>query len=406
MNAAIHSLRAASTGPAVRAGAPPALEQQSPKWRVVLAAPYYGTDEIEAVADVLRDGWVSIGPRVEAFETLCAQRLGVDTAVAVSSGTAALHLAALALGLGVGDEVIVPATTFVATAAAFAICGATPVFADGDPGSPFPSPERIESLITKRTAAIVTVHYAGFDAGVATLRAIADRAGIALIEDAAHAPFAQTSNGSLGTIGDIGCYSFFATKNVSVGEGGLVVCRDSQIARRVRSLRAHCMTTSSWDHHNGRPSHYDVTGVGLNYRPTEIAAAIGLAQVGRFGADLAARRAIAAQYVDALGNQDFDSRVETLTPNWDARGVHHIFPVLLKSQTERDDAQTRLRQAGIQSSVHYRPVHRFRHYRETYGELHLPNAEDFGARQLTLPLHAQMSSLDAAFVVESLIQER
>ena len=264
---------------------------------VALADPGLGEPERAAVDRVMRSGWISMGPEVAAFEEEFAAALGTGGAVHVSSGTAALHLAALALGWGPGDEVVVPSLTFVATAATVAAVGATPVFADvrGDDDLTL-DPADVLAALTPRTRGIVAVHYGGWPAHLDVLRAVAEGAGLALVEDAAHTPPEPRGGGALGTVGDVGCFSLHATKNLTAGEGGVVVARDPATLARVRALRSHAMSAPSWDRQRGRASAYDVAEVGFNYRPTDLTAAIARVQLGKLPAEQAARRARAAEY--------------------------------------------------------------------------------------------------------------
>jgi len=224
-------------------------------------------EDIEAVMEVLRSGWLTMGPRTKAFEEAFAKHLDVKHAVAVSSCTAALHLAYLAAGAGPGDEVIVPAMTFAATAAAAIYCGATPVFADIlGPHDLSLDPRAVEAKITPDTKAVCVVHFAGYPAPVQELRDLCDDRGIKLIEDAAHAPDAHVGGRMLGTWGDAAAFSFFSNKVLACGEGGLLATDDDEIAALARSLRSQAMSSGTWSRHTGETDSYDVGGLGYNYR--------------------------------------------------------------------------------------------------------------------------------------------
>ncbi|MEZ5120420.1 MAG: DegT/DnrJ/EryC1/StrS family aminotransferase [Solirubrobacterales bacterium] len=262
-------------------------------------------DEIAAAADALRSGWLTMGPRTAEFETAFATRLGVRHAIAVASGTAALHLAYLAAGIGPGDEVIVPSYTFVATAAAVIACGATPVFADIAGAHDLSlDPADVERRITPRTRAVAVVHFAGYPAPVDRFQALCDDRGLALIEDAAHAPAATLNGRALGTFGLAGCFSLFSNKVLSVGEGGVVVTDDAAAAQRMRLLRSHAMTTGTLQRHLGRALSYDVVDVGFNYRLDEPRAALALARMAKLDAEIAARRALTRRYRELLAGLD------------------------------------------------------------------------------------------------------
>ncbi len=359
---------------------------------VPLFRPQLGEAEAEAVAAVLRSGWLSLGPVTRSFEEEFAAALGVEDAVAVSSGTAALHLAVLALGLGPGDEVIIPSLNFVAAAATVALAGATPVFAEVAGAHDLTvDPADVAGRITPRTRAIVAMHYGGYAADLDALTELAGRHQLALVEDAAHAPVTPTEQGMLGTRGDLGCFSFFATKNLATGEGGMVVARDRALRDRVRQLRSHAMTVSSWDRHLGRPSAYDVVGFGLNCRPTELASALGRVQLGRLPLARERRQLAVRRYRRQLGALDLDGIVVPFADRRLEHSAHHLFPILLPAGIPRDDFQDRLRRAGIQSGVHYPPTHLFTAYRRwSGGPGSLPVTEDLTARQVTLPLLADM----------------
>ena len=250
------------------------------------------------MSDTLRSGWLTMGPRTEAFEREFAEQLGVKHAVALSSCTSALHLAYLAAGVGPGDEVIVPAITFVATAAAARYCGATAVPAEirgqHDLGI---DPGHVETLIGERTKAVCAVHFAGYPANVETLRAICERRGLALLEDAAHAP-------TVGPHGLAACYSFFSNKVLSCGEGGLLATDDDEVAAQTRSRRSHAMTSGTWERHRGHASSYDVVGLGFNYRLDEPRAALLSARLPGLEADVAARRRLVHRYRELLAGQE------------------------------------------------------------------------------------------------------
>lgn len=371
-------------------------------WKIPLYAPLTGEAEARAVAEVLRANWLSVGRVTQDFEERYASALEVEDAVAVSSGTAALHLAVLALGIGPGDEVVLPSLSFVSAAAVVALCGATPVFAevkgDHDLGV---DPADVAARITPRTRALVAVHYGGHAADLPALTALARRHGLALIEDAAHAPVTRTAYGILGTVGDIGCYSFFATKNLAMGEGGAVVARDPEVRARVRRLRSHALTVGAEQRHRGGPSVYDVDGFGLNYRPTEIACALGRVQLDALAERGVVRQEAVRAYRELLAG------LPGLRVPYAERpveeGAHHLFPVVLPEGLDREDLQTALRAAGVQSGVHYPPTHLFTAYRERYGTRpgSLPVTESVAARQLSLPLHGAIGLQDVHQVAEA-----
>jgi dTDP-4-amino-4,6-dideoxygalactose transaminase len=371
-------------------------------WRVALADLDFDEAETRAVLDVLERKWLTMGPMTERFEAAFASAVGAAHAVAVSNGTAALHLACVALGIGPGDEVIVPSLTFVATANAVVYCGATPVFADIASEDDWTiSADDVERRITDSTAAVVVMHYGGHPCEMGAILDVARRHGLAVIEDCAHAPLAALDGRCVGTFGAAGCFSFYANKNLAVGEGGMVVTDDAELAEQVRRLRCHGMSSACIERHVGAGPLYDVTDLGYNYRLDEIRAAIGLAQLGKLRRGNARRRELMARYRESIAAVD-GARM----PFAQTRGepACHICPVLLDEEVDRAECIGALRDRGIQTSVHYTPAHRFRYYREHWGgeACVLPHTEMVGARELTLPLHTLMTEHDVDAVVAAL----
>ncbi|MDX3382459.1 DegT/DnrJ/EryC1/StrS aminotransferase family protein [Streptomyces niveiscabiei] len=372
-------------------------------FEIPLYGPRIGPAETEAVVSVLKSGWLSAGPVTEDFEGKYAAALGVESAVAVSSGTAALHLAVLALGLGPGDEVVLPSLNFVSAAAAVALSGATPVFADvTGPHDLCLDPADAARRITSRTRAVVAMHYGGHAADLTALGRLARAHGIALIEDCAHAPVTDSAHGMLGTVGDIGCYSFFATKNLAMGEGGMVVARDPAVADRIRRLRSHALTVSAQQRHGGGPAGYDVDALGLNYRPTEIGCAVGRVQLESLPAAQARRQDAVRGYRRRLAA--LPGLVVPFVGRPVEDGAHHLLAVVLPEHVDREALRDRLRAAGIQTGVHYPPTHLFTAYRRRCvgGPDRLPVTEDVMARQLSLPLHPGIGTAEVLRVTEAM----
>jgi dTDP-4-amino-4,6-dideoxygalactose transaminase len=358
--------------------------------------------EIAAVASTLRSGWLTMGPRTESFEKAFAEQLGIRHAVAVSNGTAALHLAYLAAGVGPGDEVIVPAITFVATANAVRYCGATPVFADivgqQDLGI---DARHVEALVTARTKAVTAVHYGGYAADVHGLAALCQDRGIALIEDAAHSPSASPTEGGpkLGTWGRAAAFSFFSNKVLGCGEGGLLATNDDAVASLARSLRSHAMTSGSWDRHRGHAAGYDVTGLGYNYRLDEPRACLLETRLASMEADIEARRAAVHRYREMLAG------VAGITVPYRDEDVAHsscyVMPAMVDDPRRRDTLREFLRGRGIQTSVLYPAVHTFTAYADPARPA-LPRSELAARTQVTLPLYAHLSERDQDRVVATL----
>jgi dTDP-4-amino-4,6-dideoxygalactose transaminase len=348
-------------------------------------------EEIEAVAQTLRSGWLTMGPRTRELEEAFADRLGVRHAVALSSCTAALHLAYLAVGLGPGDEVIVPSYTFVATAAPVIYCGATPVFADivGDHDLSL-DPEDVRRCISRRTKAVVCVHFAGYPAPVDRLAELCAEEGIALIEDAAHAPSATLHGRKLGTWGRVAAFSLYSNKILSVGEGGLLVTDEDDVAELARGLRSHAMSTGAWDRHNGRSDAYEVLGIGFNYRIDEPRSALAHARLESLEADISSRRRLTRAYRDRLHGHP--GLIVPYTDESVDDSCCYIMPLLLRDGARRDLVRGALRERhGVQTSVHYPPVHRFQVYSERCPGTSLPNTESASSREITVPLFAHMS---------------
>ena len=354
-------------------------------WRVPLSSLPMPEEDVQAVVACLEDGWLTMGPRTQAFEQALAQYVGAEHAVAVSSGTAALHLACLAAGIGPGDEVIVPALTFVASASAAEFCGADPVLCDiVGPHDMNIDVEDVERRITDRTRAVVAVHFLGYPADVHGLRALCDERGIALIEDCAQALGARTDQGVMtGTVGNAGCLSFFSKKQLPVGEGGAVVTDDAELAAKVQSLRSHAMTTVTWDRHRGHADSYDIVDIGFNYRMDEPRAALGLSRLPRLDGEVEERRRVARAYrarlagIDGLGLIWADEDV--------ARSSHFGFAVLLENPERRDTFRDELRRRGVQTTW-YPSLSRFTTFQERSPGLSLPRAEDAANRHCALPM--------------------
>ena len=372
-------------------------------WRIPLADVDLGPDEEAAVLAVLRRRWLSMGEVTAAFEAEFATLTGTPYALAVTNCTAALHLAGLALGWGPGDEVIVPSLTFVATANAVRYCGATPVFADVTGLDDFNlSAEDVAARITPRTRAIIVVHYAGHAADMPALLALAAHHGLDVVEDVAHAPGASLDGRALGTWGRVGCFSFFANKNMTTGEGGMVTTADDELAARLRLLRSHGMTSLTWDRHRGHAFSYDVVAPGYNYRLDEVRAAIGRVQLGKLAAANERRRALDKLYRALLPAAAADLGL----PFGAARGVAacHLRPVLLPVGADRPRFMAAMKARGIQTSIHYPPVHLFSYYRDLGNGAALPITEAIGAREVTLPLFPAMTPADVETVVAAVAE--
>jgi dTDP-4-amino-4,6-dideoxygalactose transaminase len=370
-------------------------------WRVPLADLEYGQEEEAAVLKVLHSRWLTMGAITQEFEAEFCRIVGAKHALAVSNATEALHLACLALGIGPGYEVITPSLSFVATSNAVLYTGADVRFADViGPDELTIDPEEIARKVTPRTKAIIIMHYAGFPCRVREILAIAERFKLPLIEDAAHAPGASLDGKALGTWGAVGCFSFFSNKNLSTGEGGMLVTDRDDVAEKVRLLRSHGMTTLTYDRHHGHAYSYDVVDLGYNYRTDEIRSALGLEQLKKLAINNARRKEWTERYWQQLAacGVGLPFQVKFGSPSY------HIFPMLLPPGIDRKAFIDTLRSSGIQTSIHYPPTHRFSYYRSRYGDISLPRTEDISAREITLPLYPSMGAELVDLVAEAVIR--
>jgi dTDP-4-amino-4,6-dideoxygalactose transaminase len=375
----------------------------TPDWLVPLADVRFSAAEVETVADVYRSGWLSQGPQVAEFERAFAELVGSPHALAVASGTAALQLGLAAAGIGRGDEVIVPSMTFAASAAAIVQSGATPVFADiAAPNRPWLSRETAQSAIGPLTRAIINVAYGGHPGDAMALRQLADSRGLLLIEDAAHAAGGEVDGRSTGTLGHVGAFSFFANKNLPLGEGGMLVTADEALAERARLLRSHGVSLGTWERHREGASEYDVLEPGFNFRLDEPRAALGRVLLRRLRSDNERRAALAARYGDLLSAVDGIDPVLVEAPR--VRGAWHIYPVLIADQIDRRVLREGLVVAGVQTSIHYPALHLSTAFRATAGGLTLANTERYATRTLTLPLFPDMTEHQQNAVISSIIR--
>jgi perosamine synthetase len=345
------------------------------------ARPEIGQDEIDAVVRVLRSGSVVQGPEVADFEQEFGKLVDGRACVAVNSGTSALHLSMLALGIGPGDEVVVPSFSFAATANAVAVTGATPVFADIDPDSFCLDPESVAAVLTPRTVAIVPVHLFGHPAAMDKLLDLARQHSLAVVEDAAQAVGASLDGTPVGAFGDTACFSFYPTKNMHSLEGGMIVTADPQLERKLRLLR-----------NQGMLKQYENEVVGLNNRLTDVAAAVGRVQLAKLDGWTQRRREIAARYDAQLSN--------VRTPQVAASAWHVYHQYTVSIETDRDGFRERLAQLGVGSGVYYpTPIHRLAPFRSSAAEL--PVTDRAAAQVLSLPVYPLLDDREVDRVVEA-----
>ena len=320
--------------------------------------------------------------------------------VALSSATAALHISLLALGIKEGDEVIIPALTFVADINVVRMVGATPVLADcSDFNDWNMSAETIAKQITKKTKAVIVVHFAGYPCQMDEILELCNDKGIALIEDVAHAPDAKYKGRNCGSFGEYGCFSFFTNKNLSIGEGGMLVTKDDNLAQQARYFRSHGMTALTLDRHKGRAISYDVAQSGLNYRIDEMRSALGLIQLEKLKDANEQRKRLVERYIDRLKDNRKISIPFLDLPNIES--VYHIFPILLDREIDRVWLIGKLKEDGIQSSIHYPAFRDFTAFKDI-GLNSAPIAEEIATRELTLPLYPTMSFDEVDLVCDSL----
>jgi dTDP-4-amino-4,6-dideoxygalactose transaminase len=370
---------------------------------VDFAPPDLGEREIGEVIAVLRSGWLSTGPRVHQFEQAFADYTGAPHAIAVNSCTAALHLSLLVSGVGPGDEVVTTPLTFCATANVIVHVGATPVFADVDPVTMNLTPESAAAATTSRTRAWLPVHFAGRPIDTAGFRAEARRRRLVLVEDAAHCVEGASGGAKIGTTGDLTCFSFYATKNLTTGEGGMVTTASDEWAERIRISSLHGMTRGAWSRH-GRTGTYDVMLPGFKYNMSDLQAAIGIHQLASLDRRLARREQIWRRYDAALTELPIERPAPVRAGDRHARHLYTILVDETRCRHSRDSLQTALRDSGISTSVHFTALHLHHYYAERFGYRRgmFPVAESISDRTLSLPLSSGMDDDAVARVVDVL----
>jgi dTDP-4-amino-4,6-dideoxygalactose transaminase len=371
---------------------------------LVFGAPEIREEEIEEVVAVLRSGWIGTGPRVGGFERQFAEYKGVDLATGVSSCTAAMHLALSALGVGPGDEVIVPALTFCATVNVVIHAGATPVLADVDPVSMTLDVRDVARRITERTRAIIPVHFAGRPCQMDELLALAEQNDLVVVEDCAHAIETEYHGRRAGTMGDAGCFSFYATKNVTSAEGGMVVTRDPAVAARIRTEALHGLSVDAWKRYSDDGyQHYYAVSAGFKYNLTDLQAAIGIHQLARVEANWVKRLRIWERYQDELSSLP----IELPAPfEHDTRHALHLFTIRIdaaRTGVSRDRFVQRMTENGIGVGVHYVSIPEHPYYARTFGwtGADVPVADRIGREIVSIPLAPSLTDEDVADVCEA-----
>ena len=357
--------------------------------------------EEQAVLETIKSKWISTGPKTAAFESKFEKMFNVNHAVALTNCTVALHLAMKLLDIQEGDEVICPSLTFVATCNAIRYVKAIPIFADVVSNEDLTiDPDDIERKITNKTKAIIVMHFGGFSSDMDRIMSIAKKHNLKVIEDACHGPLSEYKGEKLGAIGDVGCFSFFSNKNISTGEGGMLITNNSDYYDRAKLLRSHGMTSMSYERSKGHSTAYDVVDNGFNYRMDDIRASIGLVQLDKIQEDLNKRAQIRKIYVELL------SPIKSIIipfKDYEYFSSNYIFPIVLKNSTYefRDKVRAVLAERGIQTSVHYPAVHRFSVYDEY--TMPLKNTEYISDNLITLPMYSKLNEADINYITESLI---
>ena len=369
---------------------------------LVFGSPRIDEDEIEEVVSCLRSGWIGTGPRVAEFERRFAAYKGASHAVAVNSCTAALHLSILAAGIGPGDEVITTPLTFIASVNAIIHAGATPVLADVDPRSMNIDPECVKARITRRTKAILPVHFAGRACDMDPLCALADAHGLTVVEDCAHAIETEYHGRKAGCFGDFGCFSFYVTKNIITGEGGLILARKPEHAARLKVLALHGMSSDAWKRFGDEGyKHYLVTEAGFKYNMMDLQASLGLRQLEKVERYWLRRQEIWARYMTELADLPLTlpAPVEA-----DTRHAYHLFSVFVdgkRAGITRDAFLTAMTGHKIGVGVHYLSLPEHPHYQERFGWTpdEWPNARDIGRQTVSLPISAKLTDEDVGDVI-------
>lgn len=362
-------------------------------------------EDIKAVVDVLKSDFLTQGPKVQEFEGALASYCGARYAVAFSSGTAALHAAYFAAGIGSGDEVITSPITFAATANAALYLGARPVFVDIEPDTANINIKLIEMAVTKKTKAIVPVHFAGLPVDLDPLLDLAERNGLIVIEDACHALGAKYRDKKIGSVSDMTVFSFHPVKSITTGEGGAVLTDNKSYYEKLIMFRTHGITkdASKLENESHGDWYYEMQFLGYNYRITDIQAALGVSQLSKLDSFIEKRRTIATYYNEKFAGKPF---FDTPPERDYARSAYHLYPIRLKDKyaQQKKEIFSMLRERGIGVQVHYIPVHVLPFYRKSGDKVLCPVAEDFYRREISLPIHPALTAEDMNYVAETILK--
>jgi len=358
-------------------------------------------EDIQAVSDILRSDWLTTGPQIDKFERAFCSFTGTNEAVAVSSGTAALHAAMHAIDIQPGDEVIVPPMTFAATANAVVYQGGTPVFADVLPDTLLIDPEAVKEKITSRTKAIIAVDYAGQACDYDALRAISDKHNLYLVADACHALGGKYKERKTGSLADLTVFSFHPVKHITTGEGGMITCSDSALAAKMKRFRNHGITTDQHKRSMEGTWYYEMESLGYNYRITDIQCALGLSQLNKLEGWITKRNWIAREYNEAFSQEE---SISPLKVTKEIVHAYHLYVIKLPDRELRDNVYKEMHKHNIGVNVHYIPVHLHPYYKKTFNTAYglCPVAEDAYQRVLSLPMHPQINDTDIKRIVTEL----
>ena len=379
-------------------------EIQEPEVLCHFHRPWLGVEEEKEIIETLRSGWLTTGPKTREFERCFADYVGCRHAIGLNSGTSALHVGLVSLGIGPGDEVITTPITFAASANVIVHQGARPVFVDVDPNTLNIDAALIEDSISERTRAIMPVHLFGHPCEIETICRLARRHRLPVIEDAAHAIGAEIGGKKVGTIGDLTAFSFYPTKNITTGEGGMITTDRDDLAERIRSLSNHGINANTWQRHGGDTYvHSDVTYPGYNYSMFDIQAALGIHQLKRIEEFWRRRRSLVAIYNEAFKEVP---EIQILSVKDDVKSAYHLYVIVVKTEMltiNRDAILQALKSAGIGVGVHFRALHLMSYYSKTFGFKlgDFPKAEYASERVISLPLYPRMEEKDAALVIKA-----
>jgi dTDP-4-amino-4,6-dideoxygalactose transaminase len=370
---------------------------------IPLGAPTFGADDINEVIDSLKSGWVGTGPKVGQFEQDFGNYVGSQSPLATNSCTAALHLSLMSIGLKPGDEVITTPMTFCATVNTIIHAGGKPILADCNKEDFCIDPEKVAEKITKNTKAILPVHFAGHSCDMENIMQLANDHSLNVIEDCAHAIETTFEDKHAGTFGDFGCFSFYATKNLVTGEGGMLIAKDEAKLKQIKKIALHGMSLDAWDRFSeGGFKHYDVVAPGFKYNMTDIQAALGIHQLARIEENWLKRQKIWKLYSESFSDLPIDLPSNKVKAN--SKHAHHLYTILIRDDApvNRDEFILRMQENNIGTGVHYRSIPGFSYYQDNFGwnPDDYPNSTSIGNRTVSIPLSPGLSENDLSRIVD------